>query len=308
MVRLHHLWLAAGLCAAAGCVSFQQGASEPLRAEERVLVEGRGQLRVLDVNPGGPAPILLVHGYGASIASYRPVIDELATEHRVIAVDLPGFGRSDRLAGDYSPGALADVLAAVLDGKRIERAHVVGHSWGASVALAFALRHPDRLARLVLISGWVYDDQLLPLMRWARVPGLGEALYALFYREAIGERLYLNFYDPALVTEAMVADVERQMGREGAVAAALAAARGMRFAERDYPKVEAETLLVWGREDRVARLGFGERLQRELPRAKLVVLPRCGHIPMIECRGGTLAALREFLANGFDARASNGAR
>jgi len=216
----------------------------------------------------------------------------------VLAVDLPGFGASDRRAGDYSPEALADTLVQVLDARGVTgRVHVVGHSWGCSVALAFARRHAARLDKLVLISGFVYEDQLLPLMRWSRVGGLGEVLYGLFYREAIGERMYLNFLDPRHVTAEVVDEVRRQLAREGAVAVALAAARGMRFGEHEleYRKVDAETLLLWGRDDRVARLGFGERLAGELPRVRLVVLPRCGHIPMWECRGETLGALRSFL-------------
>jgi pimeloyl-ACP methyl ester carboxylesterase len=240
----------------------------------------------------------LVHGYGASSASYLPVIDALAARFRVLAIDLPGFGKSDRRAGDYSPEALADVLAEVLRQKGVARAHVVGHSWGSSVVLAFARRHPDRLARLVVISGWMYDEQLLPMMRWARLPGLGEWLYGSFYRQNIGERLYLNFADSAFVTQRVVEEVERQMALEGAVAAALAAARGMRFAETEgeYHTITQPTLVVWGREDRVARLPFGERLARELPHARLVVLPRCGHIPMWECTGETTAALNDFLS------------
>lgn len=283
----------------AGCVHFQTGASDPLPAEERVIVGDRGQLRVIDKNPNGAREtVLLVHGYGSSSASYAPVMDALAAHLRVIAVDLPGFGKSDRRDGDYTPDALADVLADVLAQKGVTRAHVVGHSWGSSVVLAFARRHPERLDRLVIISGWVYDDQLLPLMRWARVPGVGEALYGAFYKNAIGERLYLNFVDPNLVTQKVVDEVEKQMSLEGAVAAALAAARGMhRFAETEgeYRTIKSSTLLLWGRDDRVARLAFGERLARELPHARLVVLPRCGHIPMWECTGETTSALTEFL-------------
>jgi pimeloyl-ACP methyl ester carboxylesterase len=271
---------------AGGCVHFQTGVSDPLPAEERVVVGERGQLRVIDKNPSGAREtVLLVHGYGSSSASYAPVIDALSAHLRVIAIDLPGFGKSDRREGDYTPDALADVLADVLTHKGITRAHVVGHSWGSSVALAFARRHPERLDRLVVISGWIYDDQLLPLMRWARVPG-------------IGERLYLNFVDPNLVTQKVVDEVEKQMALDGALAAALAAARGMhRFAETEseYRTIKNETLLLWGRDDRVARLAFGERLARELPHARLVVLPRCGHIPMWECTGETAAALTGFL-------------
>jgi len=285
-------------CIMTGCVTFQTGPSRTLPPGERVEIEGRGQLRVIDQNPAGPETVLLVHGYGASSASYRPVMPRLAERYRVLAVDLPGFGLSDRRAGDYSPDALADVLAQVLDAKGVKRAHVIGHSWGSSVVLAFARRHPDRLDRLVIASGWIYDEQLLPLMRWARVPGVGEALYAAFYRQNVGERMYLNFHDPSFVTEQVVDEVERSMAEPGSVACALAAARGMRFAEREaeYAKIEAPTLVLWGREDRVARVRFGERLARELPRARLVVLARCGHIPMWECTGETTQALLEFLA------------
>ena len=279
-----------------GCASFQTEARPPLPAAERVVLEGRGQVRVVERNAAGKDALLLVHGYGASSASYRPVLAELATRFRVLAVDLPGFGASDRLAGDYSPEALADDLARILDQKGIDRADVIGHSWGGSVVLAFARRHPDRLKRLVVISGWIYEDQLLPLMRWSRVSVLGEMLFGAFYGQALGERLYFNFRDPGLVTEETVDEVRKQSGREGSTAVALAAARGMRFGESEaaYRTIAADTLLVWGGEDRVSLPGFGVRLSRELPHARLRVIPSCGHIPMWECRGDTMAALLDF--------------
>ena len=148
-----------------------------------------------------------------------------------------------------------------------------------------------------MISGWVYDEQLLPLMRWARVRGVGEPLYALFYRQQIGERMYLNFYDPTLLSQEVVDEVEKNMARPGALAAALAAARGMHFSQSQeaYRTISAETLLLWGKEDRVARPVFGEQLARDLPHARLVVIPRCGHLPMVECTGETTLALRSFL-------------
>jgi pimeloyl-ACP methyl ester carboxylesterase len=281
-------------CALSACATFQTGPSEALPDNERMQVEGRGQLRVIERNPQAPETVLLVHGYGASSASWKPVIPLLAERYRVIAVDLPGFGRSDRREGDYSPDALADVLADVLDQKRVARAHVIGHSWGSSVVLAFARRHRARVDKLVVMSAWIYDEQLFPLMRWARGPG-GSALYAMFYRQGIGERMYLNFYDPGRLSQEVVDEVEHSMERPGALAAALAAARGMKFREEDYARIDAETLVLWGREDRVARLPFGERLARDLPHARLVVLPRCGHIPMWECSGETAIALRSFL-------------
>ena len=286
-------------CINLGCASFQTGASQPVDAAERVLLDGRGQVRVIERNPGGAETVLLVHGYGASSASWTPIVPQLSARYRVLAVDLPGFGRSDKREGDYSPDALADVLAHILDAKHVQRAHVVGHSWGCSVVLAFARRHRDRLAKLAIVSGWMYDEQLLPLMRWAQVKGIGELLYAWVYRDHIGERLYLNFSDSRMITERVVEEVERNMDSPGALAAALAAARGMAqlaVNELGYGKIDAPTLILWGRDDHVARLAFGEKLARDLPRARLTVIPRCGHIPMLECTGETAIALTEFLA------------
>jgi len=302
MVRAHHigfaLWCA---CTMIGCVRFQTGPSAPLPANERVVLDGRGQLRVIDMNPEGRETVLLVHGYGGSSASFRPIVARLAERYRVLAVDLPGFGKSDKRAGDYTPMAMADVLARVLDEKRVARAHVIGHSWGSSVVLAFALRHPTRLDRLVVASSFAFDDQLIPLFRWARASrGLGKLLYALVYREAMGERLYLNFNDPAYVSEEVVDEVKRGLDSPGAVAAALEAAHGMRLdaLQRDYRHVSAPTLVLWGREDRVAQLAYGERLARMLPRARLVVVPQCGHIPMWECTGETAGAILDHLGGG----------
>src|SRR5215471_10747407 len=139
------------LAALAGCVHFQEGPvdwSKP--ASEFVTVRDR-KIHLIDRGKG-PHAVLLIHGYGASKSSWEELIDRLAPEQRVLAPDLPGFGFSDRYAGDYSPEALADDLAALLDARGVQKASVVGHSWGASIALAFALRHPDRLDKMVLMS------------------------------------------------------------------------------------------------------------------------------------------------------------
>jgi len=286
------------LLALAGCVHFQEGPVDYGKpAAEFANLRGR---RVHFVDRGkGPRTVVLVHGYGASKASFEELIDRLAPELRVIALDLPGFGFSDRYPGDYSPEALADDLAALLDARGVQRASVLGHSWGASIALAFALRHPDRLDKLVLMSAWCYTDQLTPFFDWVQVPGLGEMIMTLFYPQRTGDKLALNFAHPEkFVTAERVDKVEENLARPGALATLLAAARGMsHFAELEpqYPKIATDTLLVWGQEDRVALLPFGERLAHELPHARLVVIGDCGHIPEIECPEPTAHAIGDFL-------------
>jgi pimeloyl-ACP methyl ester carboxylesterase len=216
----------------------------------------------------------------------------------VVSLDLRGFGWTDRPDSDYSPGAQARLVLELMDHLEIQRATVVAHSWGAAIALQMALSAPQRVERLALYDAWVYEEQLPTTFKWARLGGLGELIWALFYKARTDEKIELAFYDPErFVTEALVEDVARALDRPGTTAAALAAVRGQRFEDTQarYPAVTQPTLLLWGAADRVARLEFGRRLERELPNAHLVVFERCGHFPMFEAPRASTAALVGFV-------------
>ncbi|MCA9515979.1 MAG: alpha/beta fold hydrolase, partial [Myxococcales bacterium] len=165
--------------------------------------------------------------------------------------------------------------------------------------LALALAAPERVERLALYGAWIYHEELPPFFRWAGTAGVGEALFTAFYDERPDERMARAFYDPALINEAFVERYEASLARPGTTAAALAAARGqaalLDMAPR-YRTVTQPTLLMWGREDRVSPLAFGERLVKDLPRARLVVYPRCGHFPMVEAAAASTRELLAFLA------------
>lgn len=295
--------LALAFALAAGCASWQRpgeplGAS--LGADARYVHTRDG--RAIYTELRGPAqsaatPVLLVHGFASNHDVWDPLEPTLSASRRTINVDLPGFGWSSRTEGDYSPAALAEVLLDVLDAAGAPRVDVVAHSWGCSVALAFALAHPDRVRRISLIGAWVYDEQIPPFFRWANLDGVGEALFSAFYTERPADRFPDAFDDPSLVSQELVDAIEQSLSRPGTARAALAAARGQRFLqmERRYRTVRHRALLVWGEEDRVARLRFGERLAQELPDARLEALPRTGHFPMIESAHATRRLVREFL-------------
>jgi pimeloyl-ACP methyl ester carboxylesterase len=217
--------------------------------------------------------------------------------HRVLALDLKGFGWTDRPPGDYSPEAQAQLVLALMDARAIDKATVVGHSWGASVALAMAIAAPARVEKLALYDAWAYDEQLPTFFLWARVNGLGESLFWLWYDERSDERIALAFFDKRFVTERLVEMVGEALDRPGTKAAALAAVRGQHYErmEKHYAKIAQPTLLLWGREDVVTPPTYGERLARTLPNARLVVYPRCGHFPMLEAASASTADLIEFL-------------
>ena len=280
----------------AGCLSFHVGAmrGEPKTAQF-ASVEGA---RVRFIDKGQGPPVVLIHGFAASLDTWDKVVPELATTHRVIALDLKGFGWTDRPEGDYSPAAEARLVLALLDQLGVKRAAFVAHSWGSSVAMALALAAPDRVSRIALYDAWVYEEQLPTTFLVARAGGIGELIFAAFYDQRPDERMSLAFYDKALLSEKLVEEVERALDRPGTAAAALAAVRGQRFTEQQakYRTIDKPVLLLWGREDVVTTLKFGERLSLDLPHARLVVYPQCGHFPMIEARSASTAELAKFLA------------
>jgi pimeloyl-ACP methyl ester carboxylesterase len=137
-------------------------------------------LHLLD-SGGNGEPIILLHGNGATSADMdvSGLVSRLSIEHRVIAVDRPGYGYSERPRGrSWTPEAQADLIAASLDQLEIERCVVLGHSWGALVAAAMALRHPERVSKLVLVSGYFFPTLRVDavLASPAAVPIIGDLM------------------------------------------------------------------------------------------------------------------------------------
>lgn len=282
----------------AGCLSFHTGAM-PGEPKDATFTSVSGvRMRYVDHGKVGAPVVVLLHGFASSLDTWSVVMPALEKKgFRVIALDLKGFGWTDRPEGDYSPDAQAKLVYALLDQRGVQSASFVAHSWGSSVALAAAVQQPDRVNRLAMYDAWVYEEQLPTFFHWARADGLGETMFALWYKERPDDKIAQAFYDPKLVTEKLVEEVEAALDRPGTVAAALAAVRGQRYAalQAKYRTVKKPTILLWGREDAVTPLRFGERLSKEMSDAKLVVYPQCGHFPMIEAKDASTADLVAFL-------------
>lgn len=281
-----------------GCLSFHQG---PMPGEPKdasyIEVEG-ARVRYRDTGEG--PPVIMIHGFASSLETWDLVQPIIAKNHRVISLDLKGFGWTDRPDGDYSPWAEAKIVRALMDRRGIDRAAIVAHSWGSSVALALALGAPERVTKIALYDAWVYEDQIPTFFRLARRQGMGEFLFGVYYKERPDERLSLAFYDPKVVNEKLAEDIERAVERPGTVAAALAAVRGQTFSEveKRYRTIQKPTLLLWGREDVVTTVDFAERLSKEMPNSRLVIYPKCGHFPMLEAMPASTRELAKFLDEG----------
>lgn len=301
MVRRNMALFAAVALGALSCAEYQRPGESlgiPRTAEGRRARVDSGRELYFEARGQGPrTPVLLVHGFASNRETWTTIEPTLRAERRTIAVDLPGFGYSDRTQGDYSPDAIADDLASLLDQQGIAQVDVVAHSWGCSVSLAFALRHRERVRRMVLIGAWAFEEQIPPFFRWAREGGVGEALFELFYRERLDDRAPMGFAEGSTVPQATVDAIERSLERPGTLRAALAAVRGQYYLqlERQYRSIAAPTLVIYGDEDRVALPRYGARLANELRDGRLVMIPRAGHFPMFESAGATRGYVRDFL-------------
>jgi pimeloyl-ACP methyl ester carboxylesterase len=145
-----------------------------------------GYRRAYVMAGSGPV-LLLIHGIGDSSDSWRPVLEELAEHHTVVAPDLLGHGRSEKPRADYTVAGYANGMRDLLSVLEIERATVVGHSLGGGVAAQFAYQFPERCERLVLVGSGGVGRTVSPLLRFAAVPG-AEALMPIL-GTALGRRL-----------------------------------------------------------------------------------------------------------------------
>lgn len=244
------------------------------------------------------APVVFVHGYGSRLESWKLVQPLVAADgRRTVSFDQRGFGMSERPDGAYGPAAHAADLVALLDALHIERAVLVGHSYGAGVVLRAALEHPERVVGIVLVSPFALDEQITSTLAWARVPVLGEYLFTTSYRDFPGEK-YLTAFAAndrgRFVSVAALDEVQAIQAREGSAYAALATVRGMDYAsvEDRYASLAVPVTIVWGERDRITPIRTAPLFAQKLPRARLVRVPACGHMPPWERPDAVVDAIR----------------
>jgi pimeloyl-ACP methyl ester carboxylesterase len=263
------------------------------------------RLKISTMEAGQGPVVLAVHGLGGTKGSFLPTLAALAGRFRVIAMDLPGFGDSDKpLGAPYDARFFARAVVDLLDALELERVHLVGNSLGGRVALEVGLRNPERVQRLALLApslAWRRDRPWAPLLRLVR-PELG--LVQLAPRpvvQGIVHRLIPGAADGW--TAAGVDEFLRAYLTPAGRAAFYAAARHIYLEDPDgddgfWPRLrtlQPEALFVWGRRDRVVPLAFARHVTDALPNAHHVELD-CGHVPQVERPAQTHAAVSRFLA------------
>lgn len=240
----------------------------------------------------GPA-VLLLHGIGGRASLWRPTIDALSADHKVIAMDMPGYDGVGPALDSFA--AVADAALALLVSRGIPRAVVVGHSLGGMVALEMALRHPETVHRLVVVASSPAFGSRDPAFREAflaaRQKPLDEGLGMAGVAEALVPTMPGPAADPAAIPAAIAA---MSSVDERAYRTTLGMLTG--FDRRDdLPRVSQKSLLVAGEADATAPPRGMRRMADAIPDARLVVIPGVGHLLPLEAPRAFHAALRGFL-------------
>ena len=298
------LLLAAAAGLLAGCVSFTPYATvrETVPAESLLRIDDH-LVHVIDRGPRGAAEtVVFVHGFGASSYSWRRITPELP-EYRTIALDLNGFGYTERPHGlePYTRSGQVELIRGVLDRLGLERVDLVGHSYGGAIVLTFADRYPDRLRSLTIVDSARPDypeTRRRSIARWRPALDLYLKLWALHYR-SVRKALLHSVWDDALITPDLVEAYLERLRIEGAVRAyygVTAPAPEPREVVR-LDRLEMPLLVVWGVEDPLIPIEKGRHATAQVPCHRFVAIPDSGHLPMEEQPEAVVAALRSFLAD-----------
>jgi len=250
---------------------------------------------------GNGSPVVLIHGSGPGVTAYanwRLVLPALADRFHVLAPDMAGFGFSERPEkGDYGVDLWTDQVVGFMDALNLDRAHVVGNSFGGAIALRLAARYPERVGRLVLMGSMGIDFPITEGLDrvWGYEPSF----------ENMRGVLDVFAYDRALVPDELAEVRYRastQPGFQESFAAMFPAPRqrwveAMRTSDEEIRALAHKTLIVHGREDQVIPVDNSLRLMRLVENGDLHVFTHCGHWVQIERSADFNRLVGDFLAD-----------
>lgn len=233
---------------------------------------------------GSGPPVILLHGLGGDGSRWAPNIAPLAQRFHVFALDQIGFGASDKPLANYHTGMLAEFLAGFMDAVGVEKAALVGNSMGASVATYFAVHYPTRVDKLVLADGAGYRGAP------RTAPPTPEQQHRSWIQNGVTldetrEFFRIMWFDKSRVTDEVVeAGLRARLGSAWAIGQIQESGRLGRggVSEEEMRRIAAPTLIVWGAQDELADPASADRLARDIPGAKKVLIEQCGHLPQLE--------------------------
>jgi pimeloyl-ACP methyl ester carboxylesterase len=255
-------------------------------------------LHFRDTGPRDAPAMLLLHGFGASLHTWESWAQALQTNHRVVRLDLPGFGLTGPdPTGDYTDARTIKVLITLMDQLGIARASIVGHSMGGRIAWTLAALHPERVDKLILIAPDGFASPGMPYDTKPNVPLMVRMLPYVLPTALLRATLRPAYGNPAALTDDLFARYRDMMLAPG-VRGAIVDRMQQQILVPPEPllrRIQAPTLLIWGEQDAMIPIGNAADYLRALPDARLHAFPGVGHLPQEEAPAQSLAVIRAFL-------------
>ncbi len=273
--------------------------SHRLHMENEHFLE-TADFRIHYVCKGKGVPLILVHGGGNYLYTFRHNIDALSQWFTVYALDIPGHGYSRVLAGSpfaYDFDLVCDAVNQFMDRLGIEQAHFAGHSWGGGWLIVFAHRFGGRVKKLVLIdsSGIRHRERLA----WElfKYPLIGEVAAALISPGRVRKGLADCFYNRRLATPKLAADVYAPFTHRENRMAQVRFSRNLNWhtTEKALSRLQVPSLVLWGKQDRYIPVQHGIQMSKMIAKARLEIIDQCGHCPHEEHPSTANRVIAEFL-------------
>ncbi len=268
----------------------------------RFVRVGDHVLHYVDLGDPEAPPLLLLHGYLLSSWTWRFNLEALAKHHRVIAPCHLGSGYSDRPREMSGIRDMTNAIAGLLDVLEIAKTSLVGLSMGGAVSLQLALDHPERVDRLILEDSagvrWKVPAMLRRVPVWLAAQPLKLLPTRMLLKWILNHHVYENFPVDERYMEGLMRPLMASGTRECAIAVAKAMAHDVTCIGERLGQVTQETLILWGREDRILSLKVGRIFERRIPDSRLVIVDQCGHCPHEEYPERFNREVLDFLESG----------
>jgi pimeloyl-ACP methyl ester carboxylesterase len=255
---------------------------------------------------GAGDPVLCIHGFGASLFSWRNFVDPLSQNYRLILIDLKGCGDSPKPPDShYSTRDHADLLYQFILDQNLKDLTLVGNSFGGALALWLSImlleKEPGRLRSLVLIDAGAHKQYTPGYVKLLGVPIIAPLVVYLTPARLMAKSiLKMAYYDPHKITRDQIAAYAGPIGSPGGKHALLETGKQIIPPNIDelvarYKDINVPTLIIWGKQDKIINPVVGDLLDQAIPNSTLKWIDKCGHVPQEEMPEATVPLVLDFL-------------
>ena len=255
---------------------------------------------------GAGNPVLCIHGFGASLYSWRNFVEPLSQNYQLILIDLKGSGNSPKPSGsDYSIQDHAELIYKFIVDRDLKNLTLIGNSFGGALALLLSImlidREPGRLRALILIDPGAYPQYIPGYLKLIGVPIVGALAVYLTPAKCMAKSvLRLAYYDPKKITAEQIVAYAEPLAAPGGKHALLETGKQIIPPDFDkllarYKDIEVPTLIIWGRQDKIISPEAGKLLAQAIKNSSLYWIDQCGHVPQEEKPEATIPLVLDFL-------------